>query len=167
VYAASNCGTFWSHLAVTGFGGPIEWLASDHYAPPTVAAWRTQAYAYKAKFMIALRNQVYDTGSAVSNGVASQGTNAVDGLPGELGYPTLSGFEDNQFGNVPSISLSAIVNFELGGFWQYTRNNKRNNGAGTEVGTTTRYPNIGTGNTVYDGPYLIEATNSRPVPSAF
>lgn len=67
----------------------------------------------------------------------------------------------------PPLAL-LIKNFELRGYWTFSRNNRGALGTGDYVGASTQPPNWELKDSdTFNGPYLIETENSRPLPSNF
>jgi hypothetical protein len=144
-------------LSMLGLGGPVAtpWRDDDTAGPLT----GTVPYGLIAEKMIAQNNQFYSAGSFITNGVASTGGNP-SGT--HLVRPRLVGWEDNVWHPAGNVAL-AVQNANLAGEYAFWRNNKRNMGAGTDVGAIPQPPNGGVGDAVsFHGPYLIEPLNSRP-----
>ena len=73
---------------------------------------------------------------------------------------TYSGYENCfEFG-------STSASLQLGGHHLFAKGNRRSGGAGAAIAVSTSYRSIKL-YPGYDGPYYVEDTNSRPVPSSF
>jgi hypothetical protein len=163
---ASNCGTVTSFLSLPGPTDDV-WR-DDDLMGPIGSANPINLYGYFGSSQFMQRNQIYDSGSFVCNAIASNGGNPFEhASPSARVRPRLVGYEDNVFGNVSRIALASEV-IESRGRWGFSRNNRRSLGAGAFVDASTGSPNWASNDsTTFNGPYLIETTNSRPVPSTF
>jgi len=156
-------GTVISMLSLDG-PTPVTWRADDTVGPVT-GTTNDLAYGYMSERQIMQHNQLYDSGSFLTNGVSSVGGG--NPSPGRTVHGRLSGWEDNVFWPSGDVARS-IQNGELGGQHIFWRNNRRDMGAGTHVPAVSGAPNASVGAPrVFNGPYMIETTNTRPVPSAF
>lgn len=163
---ASHCGTVTSFLSLAGPNDDV-WRSDDLLGPINSSDPATM-YGYFGSSQFLHRNQIYDTGSFVCNAIASNGGNPFEhASPNARVRPRLVGYEDNVFGNVARIGLTLEV-FESRGRWGFSRNNRRALGTGAYVDASTGSPNWASNDsTTFNGPYLIETANTRPVPSAF
>jgi len=156
-------GTVISMLALDG-PTPVTWRADDTVGPVT-GTTNDLAYGYMSERQIMQHNQLYASGSFLTNGVSSIGGG--NPSPGRTVHGRLSGWEDNVFWPAGNVART-VQNGELGGQHIFWRNNRRNMGAGTHVSAVSGAPNASVGApTVFNGPYLIETANTRPVPSRF
>ncbi|MDM7943806.1 MAG: hypothetical protein QUV35_14365 [Hydrogenophaga sp.] len=156
-------GTLISMLA-TGGQTQTQWRDDDTVGP-TNGTSSSQAYGYISEKQILQNNQLHASGSFLTNGVAVAGGGNPSG--DRLVYPRLIGWEDNVFGVSGNVGRM-IQGGEIGGQYVFWRNNRRDFGRGPVVSATTGAPNASVGNTTtFNGPHLIEATNSRAVPSSF
>ena len=162
----SNCGNITSFLSLSG---PRDdaWGDDDRVAPAGSTS-RIDFNGYHARSMFLQRNQIYDKGSFVCNAIATSGGHPLEhDSPEARVRPRLIGFEDNVFGDVSPLAL-LIKNFELRGYWTFSRNNRGALGTGDYVGASTQPPNWELKDSdTFNGPYLIETENSRPLPSNF
>jgi hypothetical protein len=158
----SACGTPLSILSETGLV-ETTWPANDRPA----AIGSPNHYGLRCEHSFAFRCQFYDATSSRANAVFSTGGNP-NGL--ELVRPWLVGTEDCVYFPAGDVGMLSS-NTQLAGRGGFVRNARRNMGAGTPLGASTSNPNSlnnpGNTDTAWDGPYLIETTNSRPVPPAF
>jgi hypothetical protein len=159
----SACGTVCSFLSLSGTTDET-WQSHDRLGPNDAGF----KHSYGGEYCFMHANQVYDTGSAVCNGISSTGGNPFESdAPNALTWPELMGWEDNVFANLSPLAL-LIENLEAKGRWVASRNNRKQNG--TVVSTSTGAPNWAASPpdfVTYNGPYLISDTNNRPVPTSF
>jgi hypothetical protein len=146
---------------IAGVSTPDEWPEND-----LVGIVGDRELAIPSRYLAATNNQFGRAGDVVSGtfgvpGFAPQNNDAGDPVEG-LEYVA---FEDNFYFR-SNISSFAVQNVDLGGRYMSNRNNRINMGAGahTTANTSKNSNRIPSG---WDGPYLDEATNTRPVPSAF
>lgn len=150
-------------LAMNG-ATPTAWRDDDHVGPITSTV-NSDHYGYISEKQLAQRNQFYAAGSFVTNAVATVGGGNPSGA--NKVYPKLVGMEDNVYFFPGDVALS-IQTASLAGQYSFWRNNRRDMGAGTYIGSTTFAPNASVGDSVtFNGPYMSETANSRPVPTPF
>ncbi|MCC5869125.1 MAG: hypothetical protein JJU27_11465 [Gammaproteobacteria bacterium] len=156
-------GTTLSMLSLDGVNETV-WRDDDTVGPLGSSS-NGARYGYIGEKQIAQHNQYYAEGSYLTNGIVSTGGNP----SGERRVrPRLVGWEDNVW--YPSGAVSRGIGTALGGNYVFWRNNSRQMGSGSYIQPSTFPPNNiqGVTDTVtYHGPYLLESTNSRPVPSGF
>jgi hypothetical protein len=163
VDGGQGLGTLTSLLAVNGVQETV-WREDDTVGP-IESSDNNQRYGYISDKHVVQHNQLYAQGSYLTNGVAVAGGGNPSG--NQLVRPRLIGWEDNVFG--VSVNVGRMIqNGEIGGQYVYWRNNRRDFGRGSVVSASTGAPNASAGNTTtFNGPHLIEATNSRVLPSGF
>jgi hypothetical protein len=158
----SACGTPLSILSETGL---VETTWPDTDRPAALGS--ANHYGLRCEHSQVFNTQFYDATSSRANAVFSTGGNP-SGL--ELVRPWLIGHEDCVFFPTGDVGMLSS-NVQLAGRGGYLRNARRNMGAGAPLGASTSNPNSlnnpGNTNTDWDGPYLVETTNSRPVPTPF
>jgi len=156
-------GTLIGMLALDG-QSPTQWRSDDTVGPIGSTA-NSQAYGYISEKQILQNNQMYASGSFLTNAIASIGGGNPSGA--NKVYPRLIGMEDNFFFPAGNVALT-IQNGELYGQYVFSRNNRRDMGRGSYISANTAAPNRNVGDqTTFNGPVLNESANSRPVPSNF
>lgn len=147
--------------------GPIPWRTDDAVGP-IMATSNSQSYGYICEKSILQNNQMYAAGSFLTNGtVAMGGGNFEEGL---LIFPRLVGMEDNVYFPASTISqLGDLANSGgTSGQYVFWRNNRKDMGRGSYISANPDPPNRIAGDlTTFNGPYLLESQNTRPVPSNF
>jgi len=163
VDGGSGNGTLISMLSLAG-QTPMAWRNDDAVGPVSGTS-NSQNYGYISEKQILQNNQMYASGSFLTNGISSVGSGNPDGA--NLVYPRLMGWEDNVF--MPSGNIArTIQNGELYGQYNFWRNNRKDGGRGAFVSSSTAAPNRSVGDqTTFNGPVLSESDNSRPTPSRF
>lgn len=152
-----------AQLALNGLN-EVAWRDDDTVGPITSTS-NGDKYGYIAEKQVAQHNQFYADGSFLTNGTATVGGGNPSGSTRI--YPRLGGMEDNVWFPSGDVALS-IQTATLAGQYMYWRNNRRDMGAGSQISSSTAAPNASVGDSVtYHGPFFVETTNTRPVPTAF
>lgn len=164
VNAGSANGLPIGQLAIHGLS-PVQVWRDDDRTGPIDGTANNQSYGYVSEKQVVHHCQFYESGSFLTNAVASVGGGNPFGS--NLVYPRLGGWEDCVFWPSGDVAIT-IQTASLRGQYMYWRNIKRNMGAGSDISWNTNPPNSDVGdNTTYHGPYFGETTNTRPVPTAF
>lgn len=150
-----------SNLSMNGTGETL-WRADDRPA----AVGSSVREGTINRFSGAYRCQFWDATSNLTNALYSTGGNptAVQSV-----HPFLGGMEDCVYHPSGDIAIT-LQTGNLGGRAMYWRNNRKAMGSGDYVPLASTFdPNAsgGNGNTNWNGAYLGESANTRPVPTAF
>jgi hypothetical protein len=151
--------------SLLGMDGRMEtrWRDDDTVGPVGSTS-NGDRYGYISDKQIVQNNQFYGDSSFVTNGIASVGGGNPSGA--QLVRPRLIGWEDNVFFQSGNVGRT-IQTGEVYGQHVFWRNNRRALGAGSYISASSGAPNRTVGDSVtYNGPHLIENTNTRPLPSA-
>lgn len=155
-----------SHLWTSD--GTVTYLKTNPASADTRTAWQTDdtlgdtsgtAYGLDVKYFVIQNNQMGDASDSSEGGISLAPQND-DDPPGDEGVWN-SYAEDNHWYQ----SSSVTIGLDMGGKNVGVRGNKYSNGAGGGItyGSDSRYlAKIPSG---YDGPYMREGTNTRPLPT--
>lgn len=155
-----SLGTSTSFLSIDAEEPAIDWR-DDDLAGPVSQTTQQANYLYINKSSFVHNSQIFADGSFRTNGIASIGGGNITGT--RKVAAKLGGWEDVVFYPAPPVA-SSVQNSEIGGQYMFWRNVKASMGAGGDIGASTGTGQMPAG---FDGPYLVETTNSRPVPTAF
>ena len=150
-----------SIIKIQAGSGTTPWGSGDQYGTITGSKER---YAYPTTRIVHQSNVYHAAGSVLPDICVGAGPENND-PGGDLGAVELVSFTDS-IGYHPTWQLVAGNDVQMNGKSLSTRNIRLNNGTGGYATQSAgSYPNNIPGG--WNGPYLYETTNSRPVPSAF
>lgn len=158
--AAGSLGTTTSLLSIDALEPVIEWR-SDDLVGPVDQTVQSANYLYLNRYSFAYQCQMFSSTSFRTNGIASVGGGNTSG--DRKVAARLGGWEDCVYWPATPVADS-IQNGEIGGQYMFWRNIKASMGAGGDIGVSANTNQMPTG---YNGPYLTETTNSRPVTTPF